>query len=179
MRRSLAAVVVALITATGAYADLPEGRPDAEYAMPREGRGEIHVTEWTPKTIPGTSCVSTQSASGGISTVCFPTPPARRPIDPETVFTPDCVPDAIMIAPPHYVYFGRNFSEFDADTDARISEDEFVAVALPAWTREEDSETTRLREVRRLFVELDEDADGYVLREDWYEARTCQDEDAR
>lgn len=83
---------------------------------------------------------------------------------------PECVADEIMIAPTEQFYFGKTFSSFDTNTDDRISFEEFLDKSGHDAERQSEE---RKAQVMRSFVALDKDADGYLLREDWYEAKTC------
>lgn len=83
---------------------------------------------------------------------------------------PECVADGIMIAPTEQFYFGKTFSSFDTNTDDRISFEEFLDKSGHDAKRQSEE---RKAQVMRSFVALDKDGDGYLLREDWYEAKTC------
>lgn len=81
-----------------------------------------------------------------------------------------CMPDAIMIHPSYQFYFGKTFSSFDTNTDARVSFDEFLARSGYA---DADRPEARKAEVMRIFLEEDRDRDGYLLREDWPQTSAC------
>lgn len=87
---------------------------------------------------------------------------------------PVCVSDAIMIHPSRQFYFGQTFSSFDTNTDARVSFDEFLARSGYMDAAQPEA---RKVEVMRIFLEKDQDQDGYLLREDWPKIASCKSDE--